>query len=134
MTLQDDQMCFVCGPKNPIGLRLEFSFEGERYVTRFTAGPEHQGYAGVTHGGIVSAVLDEVMARLVHVKGFSAVTAEMTVRLKQPARTGHELVFAGWIAGERGRIIDCAAEARDLSGNIVAEATARMMKVKEQGL
>lgn len=130
MQLADDQMCFVCGPKNPIGLKLEFSFIGDVYVTRFTPGPEHQGYVGVTHGGIVATVLDEVMARLVYAKGRNAVTAEITVRLKHPARTGEELLFSGWIEGERGRVIDCAAEARDSSGRVIAEAAARLLEVK----
>lgn len=129
MDIQGDQMCFVCGPENPIGLRLSFSFDGDRYVTRFTPGREHQGYAGITHGGIISTVLDEVMARLVHVKGHQAVTAELTVRLRKPAPTGQELVFQGWIVGERGRILDCAAEARSASGELVADAVARMMRV-----
>lgn len=129
MDLLDDQMCFVCGPKNPMGLRLSFSIDGNRYVTRFTPGPEHQGYVGITHGGIIGTVLDEVMARLVHVKGHQAVTAEITVRLRKPAPTGRELVFAGWIVSERGRIIDCAAEARSTSGELVADAAARMMRV-----
>lgn len=130
MQLADDQMCFVCGPRNPIGLKLAFSFIGDTYVTRFTPKPQHQGYVGVTHGGIVATVLDEVMARLVHVKGYNAVTAEITVRLKQPARTGEELLFSGWIEGARGRVIDCAAEARDSSGTVIAEAFARLLKVK----
>lgn len=130
MELDDDRMCFACGPRNPIGLKLTFEFDGDRYVTRFTPKQEHQGYVGVTHGGIVSTVLDEVMARLLCVRGYQAPTAELTVRLKRPARTGHELTFLGWIVGERGRVIDCAAEARDASGELIAEATARMMKVR----
>jgi len=130
--LEDDRMCFACGENNPIGLKLQFKFDGDRYVTRFTPRREHQGYVGVTHGGIVSAVLDEVMARLVSVKGYEAPTAELVVRLKRPAVTGQELTFTGWIVGERGRVIDCAAEARDDSGQIVAEATARMMRIRHE--
>lgn len=130
MELADDDMCFVCGQGNSIGLRLAFEFEGDRYVTRFTPSRQHQGYIGVTHGGIVSTVLDEVMARLVHVRGYQAVTAELTVRLKRPAVTDGELTFTGWIVGERGRVIDCAAEARNARDEVVAEATSRLMKVR----
>ena len=132
MELADDRMCFVCGQRNPVGLKLTFEFDGDRYVTSFTPKPEHQGYSGVTHGGIISTVLDEVMARLLCVKGYQAPTAELTVRLKRPARTGQELTFVGWIVGQRGRVIDCAAEARDASGELVAEATARMVKVRHE--
>ena len=129
MDLQDTGMCFVCGPKNPIGLKLEFVLDDGKYITRFTPRAEHQGFLGITHGGIVSAVLDEVMARLVYVLGHKAVTAEMTIRLKKPAVTGEELTFTGWITSEGKRVIDCAAEARNPRGEVVAEATGKMLRV-----
>ena len=129
MDLLDDGMCFVCGPKNPIGLKLSFDFEDGKYVTRFTPGPEHQGYTGITHGGIIATVLDEVMARMVFALGHKAVTSEMQVRLKKPARSGEELEFMGWIVSEGRRIIDCAAEARNLEGEVIAEATGRLIRV-----
>lgn len=129
LDLQDNGMCFVCGPKNPIGLKLEFALEDGKYITRFTPGPEHAGFIGITHGGIVSTVLDEVMARLVWVLGHKAVTAEMTVRLKKPAVTGEELTIKGWIVSEGRRIIECAAEARNPNGDMVAEATCKMVRV-----
>ena len=131
MNLQDEGMCFVCGPNNPIGLKLKFTLEDGRYITRFTPGREHQGYTGITHGGLVCTVLDEVMARLIYALGHRAVTADMRVRLRMPARTGEELTFSGWVVSEGRRVIDCAAEARDSEGRLVADATARMVRVKD---
>lgn len=129
MDLQDNGMCFVCGPNNPIGLKLEFALEDGKYITHFTPGPEHAGFVGITHGGIVSTVLDEVMARLVYALGRDAVTAELQIKLKKPAVTGEELMVIGWVLSETRRVIDCAAEARNPKGEIVAEATGRMVKV-----
>ena len=129
LELADDSWCFVCGPANPVGLKLEFAEEGGEYVTYFTPEKQHQGYMGIVHGGIVSTVLDEVMARLVHVRGLNAVTAELTVRLKRPAPLGKRLRFAGRIDSEEGRIIRCSAKATDEQGRLLAEATARMLKV-----
>jgi uncharacterized protein (TIGR00369 family) len=129
LELADDSWCFVCGPANPVGLKLEFAQEGDDYVTYFTPEKQHQGYVGIVHGGIVSTVLDEVMARLVYVKGYHAVTAEMTVRLKKPAPLGQRLRFAGRIDSEEGRVIHCSARLTDEKGQLLAEATARMLKV-----
>ncbi len=129
MELQDNGMCFVCGPKNPIGLKLKFELKDGEYITRFTPRVEHQGFLGITHGGIVSTVLDEVMARLVYALGHRAVTAEMTIRLKKPAVTGEEHTFIGRVLSESGRVVQCAAEARNSAGELVAEATGRMVKV-----
>lgn len=129
MELQDNGMCFACGKSNPIGLKLEFSFEGDKYVTCFTPRLEHQGFVGITHGGILATALDEVMARMVYVKGYHAVTAEIQIRLKKPAPTGEELTISGWITSESRKVIDCAAEARDSNGELIAEAVGRMVKV-----
>ena len=87
MRLETNKHCFACGVENPIGLKLEFRFEprpdgGEDYVTEFTPRREHQGYVGMTHGGIITTVLDEVMARLAWVKDIPAITAKMEVRLR----------------------------------------------------
>lgn len=126
-TLADDDGCFVCGKANPIGLKLEFVQEGEEYVTYFTPLKVHQGFIGIVHGGIVSTVLDEVMARYVYILGHKAVTAEMTVRLKRPAPVGKPIRFAGRLESEEGRVLNCSAQATTEDGTVVATATARMV-------
>lgn len=130
MELEDYGKCFACGEKNPIGLKLKFEFEGERYVARFTPGEEHQGYDDIVHGGIISTLLDEAMAKLVYEKGFMAVTGELKVRFRKAARVGELLVVSGWIVSEGRRALDCAAEIRDNKGGLIAEAAGRMIIVK----
>jgi hypothetical protein len=56
----NSHMCFVCGIENPIGLKLFFYTDDQgRTITRFRPKPEHQGYSGHLHGGIISTLLDE---------------------------------------------------------------------------
>jgi uncharacterized protein (TIGR00369 family) len=129
LELQNDGMCFACGPRNPIGLKLQFNFEDGRYVARFTPRQEHQGYDSMMHGGLISTLLDEAMAKLVYEKGNMAVTGELHVRFKKPACVGEELAVYGWITSDARRVIDCAAEIRNAKGEIVAEATGRMVRV-----
>ncbi|HEY3297970.1 MAG TPA: PaaI family thioesterase [Armatimonadota bacterium] len=131
MDLQDGGMCFACGPKNPIGLKLKFEFEDGVYTARFTPGPEHQGYDLITHGGIVTTLLDEAMAKLVFVQGHFAVTAEINVRFRRPAMVGDELTVTGRVLAEAHRLLDCAAEIRNSNGELIAEASGKMMKVRE---
>jgi acyl-coenzyme A thioesterase PaaI-like protein len=53
------RMCFVCGIDNPIGLHPKFYTDDEgRCSAHFRPRPEHQGYPGYLHGGIISARLD----------------------------------------------------------------------------
>ena len=57
----NSRMCFVCGIENPIGLHLAFYTDEEgRSMLRpnIWPKPEHQGYPGHLHGGIISTLLD----------------------------------------------------------------------------
>ena len=129
LELNDDGMCFGCGQRNPIGLKLEFdSMDGE-YVAEFTPAAEHQGWMGITHGGILATVADEAMGRLAWTSGYRAVTAEMSIRFKRPAETGRPHLVAAWIVSTEGRTVHCKAEVRQPDGTIVAEASAIMIIV-----
>lgn len=132
LNLNDDQWCFACGVNNPIGLKLSFAMEGDEYVTYFTPSKEHQGWQGITHGGVISAVMDEVLARQIHEQGIKAVTGEMCVRYRKPAFVGTKIRFAGkinGIIGNSGRVISTSAVATDPDGAILAEATGKIVKV-----
>lgn len=129
MELRDDGKCFACGQLNPIGLKLQFTEKDGNYATRFTPCPEHQGFVGITHGGIISTVLDEVMARLVYIKGYNAVTAEIKIRFRKPVPTGEEIFVVGRIDSKKGRLIECSAEAKNNCGELVAVAEARMLEI-----
>ena len=60
----NSRMCFVCGIDNPIGLHLKFYTDDEgRTVARFQPGPEHQGFPGQLHGGLISTLLSLPMGR-----------------------------------------------------------------------
>jgi len=55
----NSRMCFVCGIDNPIGLHLAFYTDDEgRCIAHFRPKPEHQGYPGQLHGGVISNLLD----------------------------------------------------------------------------
>lgn len=102
-----DHACFGCGSQNPIGLGLQFRrLPDGRVWTSFTPAKEYEGYFGMTHGGIISTVLDEVMSWAITVAGEFGVTARMSVTFRQPARVGHPLRAIGEVTGRRGRAIE----------------------------
>lgn len=129
ITLLEDRKCFGCGQENPIGLKLEFRKQGDEYVAEFTAREEYQGWSGIMHGGITATILDEGLGRLSWEEGYNAITAELTVRYKKPIYTGMKLRISACLTGEEGRRVYGAARATDEAGNVVAEATAIMVKV-----
>lgn len=123
--LVGDDYCFACGPKNPIGLRLEFETE-DHGVSRTVWVPEkeYQGYAGVVHGGLIATVLDEVMVRMLWLLGVPAMTARFEMSLKRPAEPGKPLYFEGRVIEDRGRVIKLESEACDANGNVIAVGNA----------
>lgn len=128
MRLGVDDMCFACGKSNPIGLKLQFRFDGEDYVTEFEVKPEHQGWTGIAHGGLLATVLDEAMARLLWEKGLNAITGRLSVRYHRSLRVGEVVQVRARIAKQRSLGIETSAEAmRD--GELVADATAVSMEV-----
>jgi uncharacterized protein (TIGR00369 family) len=101
--------CFVCGESNPVGLKLLFHTDGNAVHAHFTPRPEHIGFKGVVHGGLISTVLDEIMvwACAVQTKRF-AFCAELNVRFLKSATPDAELTATA----ELGRIGETASSRR----------------------
>jgi len=128
--LRDNQRCYVCGTKNPVGLGVLFHIDAqERTISaQFTPSPEHQGFEGIVHGGVLSALLDEAMAKLAFSLGLPAVTAELSVKFKSPVAPNEQLVVSGRLIRETKRLIH--AEARIERGpQIIAEATGKLLRI-----
>lgn len=120
--------CFVCGTGNPIGLGVVFRVDGEACRAEFTPDARHVGYDGVTHGGIIFSLLDDVMANWIWLRGEQCFTARADVRYRAqlpigtPVRLESVLVKRkGRLAQLEGRVIVAATDA------VVAEANGSFM-------
>ncbi len=119
--------CFVCGVQNPIGLKLCFVDDGENEVRAEVTVPDlYNGYPGVVHGGIIAAILDEVSARALLIRGHDIknlfVTLKMELRYRQPTPTGTLLVATGHIVRAGATRATVHGEIRLPDGTITAEA------------
>jgi len=123
-SIEDDHNCFVCGPDNPAGLHLTFQETGSAIHTRMRFAAHFQGWKGVTHGGLVSTLLDEIMAKAVQARGMYGVTAEMCVRFRRPVPTETDVDVNGRVIETRKRLAFTEGEIKDLDGNILASAKA----------
>jgi acyl-coenzyme A thioesterase PaaI-like protein len=121
--------CFVCGRDNIIGLNLNFHSDGKTVRTKWFPDRRHEGYKGIVHGGLLAAVLDEVMIKAILAKDIRCVTASMEVKYKAPAEVGDELLFEGRMTEQKGRIILTVGWARNSKGIVVAQATGKYMTV-----
>ncbi len=126
-----DRFCFVCGPENQAGIQVRFE-TGERSARGvFTTRELHQGYVGMSHGGVVAAVLDEAMVYAAVTLGRWVTTAELTIRYSRPTPTGVELYVRSEVTRHQRRLVECRAEIHDAEGQVLAVATGKLMQGRE---
>ncbi len=127
--------CFVCGENNPNGLRLSFEINKERQTlkTTFVASPTFQGWDGIIHGGIISTLLDEAMAKLIYELGYQAVTASLEIKFKKPAPILEPLSVYGEITEVSKRLIKAKAYVAKEDGTILATGTSTFLKQSLSG-
>ena len=124
----DSSRCFVCGPENSIGLKLNFKIEDDICRSEFTPKLEHCGYDDVTHGGIIFSVLDDVMANWIYLQGIRAYTAKCEIRYKYSLKIGTKVTVEGQCIKQRNRLILMEGRmTREDNGEIVAETQASFM-------
>jgi uncharacterized protein (TIGR00369 family) len=125
----DYQGCYVCGTGNPAGLRLPFhKDEGGGSRAEYVARPEHAGWPGIIHGGLLFTLMDEAVAWACTYAGARCVTAKAEARFRTPAEVGTPLVITGRVTNATSRALRARAEIRSggTEGRLVAELDAMM--------
>ena len=123
--------CFVCGCDNPRGLHLRFEQTKPGEMTaQWTPDADMEGFRGIIHGGIISTVLDESMAKAVAATRVEALTAELRVRLRQHVDTGSAMRVRGWIESRNKRMIKTEAVLSGSDGTEFAHAWAIFLVLK----
>ncbi|HUI07246.1 MAG TPA: PaaI family thioesterase [Verrucomicrobiae bacterium] len=127
--------CFVCGTQNGHGLHLRFRREGDEVRADFTPQPQHAGFRGIVHGGILATVLDEAMfwAAASTTKRF-CLAAELNVRFVSKVTVGQKLTVVARLRVDRGRVWESSAELRDAQGNVCVHATCKQMPMKPEAM
>ncbi len=72
----------------------------------------HEGAPGVVHGGLLSAVIDELLGRATMLSGGPGMTARLSVRYLQPTPIQQPLELKGWIERTSGRRLFMKCEVR----------------------
>ncbi|MDD2541211.1 MAG: PaaI family thioesterase [Desulfuromonadaceae bacterium] len=132
MQIVDDGRCFICGKENPVGLRVVFAVDPERRraETHVRIRDDFQGWQGITHGGIISALLDEICAQACMCCGIPVVTSEIKIRYRAPVPTGSLVTVIGEVIGERRRLVDAKGRL-ELDGKIMAEAEVTLFRSEQ---
>ena len=133
--------CFGCGTLNTHGLQMALHLEPARSWTELELDRRFEGWEGVAHGGIVSTILDEVMAWALVAEDNWGVTARLAVAFKKPIPIGKPIRADGWITQSRRRVVETAArivepgsgvELATATGTYVAADAARKRELRER--
>lgn len=130
------QMCFACGRENPIGLHLHFfSDEAGRVHTEFTPAVEHQGYPGVMHGGLVTALLDETIGRTAIANDLWCMTARLVVRFLKPVPIGRRVRVTGEMTRSSGYALVGRGRIQAIDDeDVLAEAEGTFVRIPDDQL
>jgi acyl-coenzyme A thioesterase PaaI-like protein len=130
---ENSKMCFLCGLKNPYGLKGAFyELENNELVCVFTPAQEHQSYPGRLHGGITTAVLDETIGRAIMMKSKEevwGVTIEFTTRFRKQIPLGEKLRVVGRITTETSRTFEGTGELLLSNGEVAATGFGKYLRM-----
>jgi acyl-coenzyme A thioesterase PaaI-like protein len=129
-----DSICYGCGPANVLGLRLESRESPDDagvLVADWQPRPEHAAFDGVLNGGVIGTLLDchanwTAAMHLMRARGDDrppdCVTAEYSIRLRRPTRTGEPVHLTARVVESTGgrAVVDA-----DLSSGGIVTATCR---------
>lgn len=123
----ENNMCFACSEKNPIGLKLKFRNEDNEVKSSFSVRPEHQGWPGYLHGGLVATICDEAMAQWLWLRGIEANTGELSVRFKHGIPVGTVVEIKASLAASRGKLMVLEASVLFPDGREAAVASGKFI-------
>ncbi len=124
LNLAGSKLCFACGQNNPIGLKLEPVYDGEKVTAEFIPGEFHQGWKNATHGGILYTILDEVTAYAILCHGIDfGVTTKSEIRFRHVAPTGKPIQISAWVTKLTKRLVETKGMLALKDNTVIAEGS-----------
>ena len=109
----DDNLCFGCGPENPMGLKLKFFREGEGVTTECMPTKWWSGQPGTVNPGIVYAVLADIIiwtaSAILHRVPLMPKTLDMKLG---DLSTKRPILGNGWVVRRDGPMAQIRSELR----------------------
>ena len=131
---RNSRMCARCGMDNKYGLRAQFyNMEDGSVMTKFKYREEHQSYPGRVHGGLITAMLDEMGLRALWAKEGTeesfGVTLSLDTKYRKPVPYNTEIIGKGIVIKENSKFFVVDSQILDLEGNVLANGTIKYIKL-----
>ena len=117
--------CFVCGKENPYGLKLDIKARNGYTYAEFSLGENYVGYPNIIHGGIIAAILDDMMANVKFLEGYILYTVELNVKYLKHCLVNEKLIAFGYPRETNHNIFIAYGEIKNEAGELKATATGK---------
>lgn len=121
----------VSGRSAPLGFDLSVTRDGDEAVGKLTFGAAHEGAPARSHGGMVSALLDDMFGFILTIEQQAGFTGELTIRYEAGTPIGVPLECRVRMTGRERRKLFMTGELT-LDGNpdtVFARATATFIAI-----
>jgi acyl-coenzyme A thioesterase PaaI-like protein len=113
----DDNPCFACGPRNPVGLRMRFFDDGDAVRSELTLDDRYCGYTGTVLQGILYSAMDDAIFWCAYARFGIMGTSDMPARVEADylgsVRTGAPFLVEARRVGERAFEARCVQDGKD---------------------
>ncbi|MBE7086883.1 MAG: PaaI family thioesterase [Clostridiales bacterium] len=128
----NSKSCIICGMDNDSGLKAQFyNLEDGSVGCLMQYGFYHQSFPERVHGGMISALLDELIGRALWVTepNVYGVTTTLNVKFRKPVPYGTPLKARAVLNFNSPRGFSGVGYVYDMSGNLLAEGEAKYLKL-----
>jgi acyl-coenzyme A thioesterase PaaI-like protein len=131
---RNSRMCAICGLDNLYGVQAPFyNMADGSVMSLFSYKDHHQSYPGRVHGGLISAMIDEMGLRGMWAKHLDeiifGVTMTLDTKYRKPVPYGTILVGKGVVTAETARAFEVDSFIYDRSGTLLANGHVKYMRL-----
>ncbi len=133
----NSRMCVICGLDNEYSVKAQFyAMEDNSVVTPFEFKEHHQSYPGRVHGGMITAMLDEIGLRALwdDDKGEWGVTMSLKTKFRKPVPYNVPLIAKGEVVSSTPRFLLSNAYIYDMDGNVLSSAEMKYIKLLPENI
>lgn len=134
---RNSRMCMICGLDNEYGVNAPFyNMEDGSVMTVFRYKEQHQSYPGRVHGGMITAMLDEMGLRSLWAKGIVGgdfwCERYRWYQIPQTVPYETELIGRGVVVKNTSHFIITDSYIMDKDGEILANGRIKYIKMDTQ--
>lgn len=131
---RNSRMCIICGMDNPWGVQAPFyNMENGTVISQFSFKEPHQGYPERVHGGMITAMLDELGLRGLWAKTLDDSQFGVTMSLESKFRRSvpYNTILRGYgeLLQESSKFFTVKSSITDDSGTVLANGVIKYIKL-----